>query len=326
MGFFGFIKDQFFDVIEFEDTTNKLIISKYHRSSGNNELKQGSRVIVRESQCAVFLKAGQLADVLFPGTYSLTTGNFPVLSKLQAFPFLFTSPVIAELYFISTRQFIDNKWATKNPVLKHDANFSMVRIRAFGKFAFRISDPTSFMKEIFSTKGIVMTYDVIEYFSSMVTEYFSTAVGESPLSVLELVSEYMTLSTTIQQKLNNQAAEIGIQFSNILIESISLPESVETMIDEQSKINIVKNNMDSFVQYQTAQAMRDAVKQKSGLAGLSAGIAFGNTIAKTVTSISDSSTDVKSKAEQLRELKSLLDDGILTQDEFDAEKKSVLGK
>ena len=116
----------------------------------------------------------------------------------------------------------------------------MVRIRAFGKFAFRIYDPTLFMKEIFNTKGIVMTYDVIEYLSSMVTECFSTVVGESTLSVLELVSEYMVLSASIQQKLNTQAAALGIQFSNIIIESISLPESVENMIDEQARISIAK--------------------------------------------------------------------------------------
>ncbi len=202
----------------------------------------------------------------------------------------------------------------------------MVRIRAFGKFAFRIYDPTLFMKEIFNTKGIVMTYDVIEYLSSMVTECFSTVVGEYTLSVLELVSEYMVLSASIQQKLNTQAAALGIQFSNIIIESISLPESVENMIDEQARISIAKNDMDSFVQYQTTQAMRDAAKQKTGLAGLSAGIAFGNSIAKTLNTVPTSDIDVKNKAEQLRELKSLLDDGILTQDEFDAEKKSILNK
>ena len=325
MGFWDIIKDQFLDVIEFEDKSNKLVVTKFRRESGNDELKQGSKVIVRESQCAVFLKGGQLADVLSPGTYSLNTENFPILTKLEAFPYLFVSPVIADLYFVSTRQFIDNKWATKNPIMKRDKDFSMARIRAFGKFAFKISDVALFMREIFGTKGIAMTYDIVEYLSSMVTEIFSTAVGESTLSILDLAAGYKTLSMAMQQKLNEQIKVIGIQFSDVVIENISLPDDVEKLIDEQSGIGIAKGDMESFVQYQTARAMRDAANQEGGLAGLGAGLAFGNTIAQNVQNVSSSNVPLKSKIEQLRELKGLLDDGILTQEEFDTEKKSILG-
>lgn len=326
MGFWDMVKDQFLDVIEFEDKSNKLVVTKFRRESGNDELKQGSKVIVRESQCAVFLKGGQLADVLPPGTYSLNTENFPILTKLEAFPYLFVSPVIADLYFVSTRQFIDNRWATKNPIMKRDKDFSMARIRAFGKFAFRISDVALFMREIFGTKGIVMTYDIVEYLSSMVTEIFSTVVGESTLSILDLAAGYKTLSVAMQQKLNEQIKVIGIQFSDVVIESISLPDDVEKLIDEQSGIGIAKGDMESFVQYQTARAMRDAANQEGGLAGLGAGLAFGNTIAQNVQNVSNSNVQSKSKVEQLRELKGLLDDGILTQEEFDAEKKHILEK
>lgn len=322
MEFWDIVKDQFLDVIEFEDKSNKLVVTKFRRESGNDELKQGSKVIVRESQCAVFLKDGQLADILPPGKYSLNTENFPILTKLEAFPYLFVSPVIADLYFVSTRQFIDNKWATKNPIMKRDKDFSMARIRAFGKFAFRISDVALFMREIFGTKGIVMTYDIVEYLSSMVTEIFSTVVGESALSVLDLAAGYRTLSIAMQEKLNEQTKVIGILFSDVVIESISLPDNVEKMIDEQSGIGIAKGDMESFVQYQTARAMRDAAKQEGGLAGLGAGLAFGNTIAQNV---SNSNNQSKSKVEQLREFKGLLDDGILTQEEFDTEKKRILG-
>lgn len=325
MGLWDAVRDQFLDVIEFEDKSNKLVVTKFQRESGDNELKQGSKVIVRESQCAVFLKGGQLADVLPPGTYTLNTENFPVLTKLKAFPYLFVSPVIADLYFVSTRQFIDNKWATKNPIMKRDKDFSMVRIRAFGKFAFRITDAALFMREIFGTRGIVMTYDIVEYLSSMVTETFAAVVGETSMSVLDLAAGYRRLSEAMQEKLNGQTEIMGIRFSDILVENISLPDNVEELIDEQSGIGIVRGDMGSFVQYQTARAMRDAAKQKGGLAGLGAGVAFGNTIAQNVQSVSAVNTPAKSKAERLRELKSLLDEGILTQDEFDAEKKQILG-
>lgn len=326
MGLFDAVKDQFLDVIEYEDLSNKLIVVKYQRESGNNELKQGSKVVVRESQNAVFLKGGKLADVLTPGTYTLNTDNFPVLSSLKAFPYLFVSPVIADVYFVSTRQFIDNKWATKNPIMKRDKDFNMVRIGAFGKFAFRITDIPTFMREIFGTKGIVMTYDIIEYLSSMVTEAFSVTVGESSISVLDLATEYRLFSGEIQNRLNEQAAAIGVQFSDVLIENISLPDEVEKLIDEQSGIGMAKQDMASFMQYQTARAMRDASKQKGGLAGLGAGMALGNTMAQSIQSTSAPTAPAKSKVEQLRELKELLDEGILTQEEFDAEKKAILEK
>lgn len=325
MGLFDAVKDQFLDVIQYEDKSNKLIIAKYQRDSGNNELKQGSKVIVRESQSAVFLKGGVLADILPPGTHSLTTENLPVLSSLKAFPYLFVSPVIADVYFVSTRQFIDNKWATKNPIMKRDKDFNMVRIRAFGKFAFRIVDVAAFMREVFGTKGIVMTYDVVNYLSSMVTEAFAVTVGQTQMSVLDLATEYRSLSTEIQQRVNEQAASLGIQFSDIIVENVSLPDEVEALIDEQSGIGMATRDMASFMQYQTARAMRDAAKQKGGLAGLGAGVALGNTMAQSIQATSGTSSDTRSKAEQLRELKALLDEGILTQEEFDQEKKTILG-
>lgn len=326
MGLLDFVKDQFLDVIEFEDISNKLIVFKFQRESGNNELKQGSKVIVREGQCAAFLKGGQLADILSPGTHTLTTDNLPVLSSLKAFPFLFASPVIADLYFVSTRQFIDNKWGTKNPIMKRDGEFNMVRLRAFGKFSFRITDVATFMREVFGSKGIVMTYDIVEYLSSLVTEAFAVTVGESQMAVLDLVTEYRNLSNAIQEKLNEQVATIGVQFSDILIENITLPEEVEKLIDEQSGIGMASRDMGTFMQYQTARAMRDAAKQKGGLAGLGAGMALGNTMAKNIHETTSAPKEEKSKAEQLRELKALLDEGILTQEEFDAEKKAVLGR
>lgn len=326
MGILDAIKDQFLDVIEFEDKSNKLVVSKYRRESGNNELKQGSKIIVRESQSAVFLKGGKLADILPPGTYSLNTDNFPVLSSLKAFPYLFVSPVIADVYFVSTRQFIDNKWATKNPIMKRDQDFNMVRIRAFGKFAFRIINVPAFMQEIFGTKGIVMTYDIVSYFSSMVTEAFATTVGETSLSVLDLATEYRNISAIMQEKLNVQTEHIGVQFSDILVESLSLPDEVEKLIDEQSGIGMAMHDMEAFMQYQTARAMRDASKQKGGLAGLGAGMALGGKMAQSIHRTAAPTEQGKSKADQLREIKALLDEGILTQDEFEAEKKIILSK
>ena len=326
MGLWDIAKEQFLDVIEFEDKSNKLIVTKYRRENGDDELKQGSKVIVRESQCAVFLKGGKLADVLLPGTYTLDTENFPILTKLKAFPYLFVSPVIADLYFVSMRQFIDNKWDTKTAIIKKDQNLNIVRIQAFGKFTFRISDVTLFMKEIFGTRGIVMTYDIVEYLSSMVTETFSGIVGETTESIVDLAAGYSKMAAVIQKRLNSKSEALGIQYSNVVIEGILLPEEVEEFIDEQAGLSMAQNNMENFVQYQTARAMRDVVKDQGGWAGIGAEIVLANTMAQNVQKMTSSMECEKSRIEKLRELKELLDEGILTQEEFCAEKKRVLEK
>lgn len=326
MGLLDRIKDQFLDVIECVDKSNKIIVSKFRRESGDNELKQGTKVVVRESQVAVFLKEGQLADILLPGTYSLDTGNLPILSSLEAFPYFFFSPVTADVYFVSMKQFIDNKWATKNPIMKRDRDFSMVRIRAFGKYAFRISDVASFMQEIFGTRGIVMTYDIVTYLSSMVAEAFSAVVGESEASVLDLAAEYRKLAEKMQERLNGQMEAVGIEFSDILIENISLPDEVEKLIDEQSGVSVANQDMEAFWQYQTARAVREASGRAGGLAGLGASVAIGHTIARNIQDMAGQKGEGKSRAEQLRELKSLLDEGILTQEEFETEKKTILNQ
>ena len=169
-----------------------------------------------------------------------------------------------------------------------------------------------------------MTYDIVAYLSSMVTEAFSTAVGETEMSVLDLAGSYRSFSETMQERLNAHTTEIGVRFSDIFIENISLPDEVEKLIDEQSGIGMASRDMESFMQYQTARAMRDASKQKGGLAGLGAGMALGNTMAHNIQENGNSTEKTRSKAEQLRELKALLDEGILTQEEFDAEKKKIL--
>lgn len=324
MGFLDSLKEQFIDVIEYTDPDNKIIVYKYVRPG--NEIKQGARVIVREGQLAIFIKEGKLADILGPGTHVLNTKNLPILSTLAALPFGFNSPIKSDLYFVSMKQFIDNKWATKNPILTRDTDFNMARIKAFGKYSFRINNIVKFMNEVFGTRQKVLTYDIIEYLASIITEIVAEIITNSNLSALDLAMKYRELSNEIFKLANQQAMQLGISFTGIVIENISLPEEVEKMIDEQSGIGMASKNMSTFMQYQTARAMRDAAKQKGGLAGLGAGMALGNTMAKTVNkTTSDINKSSKDTINELRELKQLVDEGILTQEEFEAKKKQILG-
>lgn len=323
MGIYEFIKGQVIDVIEYVDDNSKLIVHKYERPG--NEIKQGAKLIVRESQVALFVKGGRLADILYPGTHTLDTGNLPILSTLMSFKFGFNSPLKADLYFISTKQFLDNKWATKNPFMLKDESFGMVRIRGFGNFSFRINNGISFCHEVFGALGKVMTYDIIQYFSSIVTEAIVNAIGNAHIPVVELARKYREIGAEALVNANVICRPLGVEIKHIVVQNLSVPDEVEKLIDEQSGIGMATQNMEAFMQYHSARAMRDAAKQNGGLAGLGAGMALGNKIAQNIHETSSVNPNKDVDTGKLRELKSLLDEGIITQEEFTAKKKQILG-
>lgn len=337
MGVMDMIKGQFLDVIEYVDTNGKILVKKYDRG-GDDEIKEGSQVIVREGQAAAFIKGGNLADVMEPGTYILNTDNFPFLSKMQAFSFGFRSPVIADLYFISLKQFVGNKWEMANPIIVRDKDLNMARITAFGKFSFRVIDVARFVREIIGAQSRTMTFEIIKYLESILLEAAAVSIAECNMSILDLAVKYRSLSESIMQMANEKALPFGIAFSEVIVENLSLPDEVEEMIDEQSGIGMAGRDMNTFMQYQTARAMRDASRQEGGMAGLGAGMALGNTLAQNLSAAQPQQQPQpqaavqnageqkeKSNIEQIREYKQLLDEGIITQDEFNLKKKELLG-
>lgn len=295
MGLMDSIKGQFIDVIELIDDDGQSVVKKFDRKYiNNNEIKTGAKVIVRPSQAAVFYKGGQFADIFTEGTYKLSTNNLPILSTLMALPYLFNSPIKADLYFINLKQFVNNKWYTKNPLIIRDKEFKVVRIKSFGTFAFKIDDVEKFIREVLGTQKRFTQEDINEYLSSFLVEAFSVVLGEVDVPIIDLAMQYSKLSNLIQLKANIKAKEIGIKFSNVNIENISLPENVEKLIDEQSGIGMASQDMEGFIQYQSARAIRDAAQQPGGVAGLGASIAVGKQIAKTmVTDVEETSNKIK---------------------------------
>lgn len=295
MGLMDSIKGQFIDVIELVDDDGQSVVKKFDRKYvNNNEIKTGAKVIVRPSQAAVFYKGGQFADILTEGTHKLSTNNLPILSTLMALPYLFNSPIKADLYFINLKQFVNNKWYTKNSLIIRDKEFKVIRIKALGTFAFKIDDVEKFIREVLGTQKRFSQEDINDYLSSFLVEAFSVVLGEVNVPIIDLAMQYSKLSNLIQLKANIKAKEIGIKFSNVNIENISLPENVEKLIDEQSGIGMASQDMEQFIQYQSARAIRDAAQQSGGVAGLGASVAVGKQIAKTMTNdIGESSNKIK---------------------------------
>src|SRR6185295_670758 len=271
---------QFIEVIEWlDDSTNTLL---YRFPVKDQEIKNGAQLIVRESQAAVFVHEGQIADQFPPGRYTIDGGNTPILSKLGAWKYGFNSPFKAEVYFVNTRQFTDLKWGTPNPIMMRDTDFGMVRLRAFGIYSMRVAEPQAFIKEIAGTSGRFVTEDVEGQLKRTLVSGFSDALGESKIAALDLASNYDELGKFIRVKLNEEFKTFGLELTKFVIENISLPQEVEAAMDKRTSMGVI-GDVGLYAQFQAADAMRDAAQNPGGGAGtgvgLGAGFALGNAMA-----------------------------------------------
>lgn len=236
-----------------------------------------SKLVVRESQCAIFMHKGEIADVFGPGTYKLSTENIPFLTKLLSLPTGFESPIKAEIYYVNTKQFIGQKWGTQNPIMLRDSEFGNVRIRGFGIYSFKVTDAKLFMRELFGTNAVYTTDDVCEQIKPMLIQGITDAIAESKISALDLASNYREFSDTVMETCKTELAEYGLGLTKFVIENISLPEEVEQALDERTKLGVLEDKMGTYTQKKMADAVGDAAKNPNGnnLAGLGVGLGAG---------------------------------------------------
>lgn len=284
MGIMDAIRSQFIEVIEWLDDSGNTLL--YRFPVQGQEIKNGARLTVRESQAAVFVYQGQIADVFTPGLYTIDGGNTPILSKIGAWMHGFNSPFKAEVYFVNTKQFTDLKWGTANPVMMRDTDFGMVRLRAFGIYSIRVSDPRAFIKEVAGTNGHFVTEDIEGQLKRTLVSGFSDALAESKIAALDLASNYDELSKFVRSKLADEFKSYGLELTKYLIENISLPQEVEAAMDKRTSMGVI-GDVGRYAQFQAADAMRDAAQNTSGGAGtgagLGAGFAIGNAMAGAMT-------------------------------------------
>lgn len=272
MGIFDAIKAQFIEVIEWLDESGNTMM--YRFPVRGQEIKNGAQLIVRESQVAVFVFEGQIADVFSPGRYTINGGNTPILSKLGAWKYGFNSPFKAEVYFANTKQFTDLKWGTMNPIMMRDADFGMVRLRAFGIYSIRVGDPKTFIKEVAGTNGHFETEDIEGQLKRTLVSSFTDALGESKIPALDLASNYDELSKFARTKLNEEFKTYGLELTKFFVENISLPPEVEAAMDKRTSMGVI-GDVGRYAQFQAADAMRDAANNPSGGAGIGAGLGAG---------------------------------------------------
>ena len=348
MALMDFIKKQFIDILEWTEAGDGTLAWRYPMAG--MEIQNGGQLVVRESQMAVFVNEGQVADVFGPGTYQLTTQTLPVLTYLKNWDKLFQSPFKSDVYFFSTRQQIDQKWGTPQPITIRDKDFGAVRLRAFGNYAYRIADPKLFHTEISGTRDAYPVADLEGQLRGMVLQNISNAIAGSGLPFLDLAANQVMFADALAKELAPHFAKIGLAVESLTVQNVSLPEELQKVLDQKIGMGMVGNDMGKFMQYQTAQAIpkfaEGGAGGGSGIAGdamgLGAGVALGQVLAQNLqaglqggsaaaqaapaaaaAAVGVKPEDVMATLEKLGELKSK---GILTQEEFDAKKAELLKK
>ncbi|PQB05338.1 SPFH domain-containing protein [Aureitalea marina] len=285
MGLFDKIKEklsnEFIDIVEWLDYTDDTICYRFERYQ--NEIKNGAKLIVREGQTAVFVNEGQLADVFGPGTYTLDTQNLPILTTLKGWKYGFNSPFKAEVYFVNTHLFTDEKWGTKNPITLHDDRYGLVEIRAFGTYAFKIFDAGKFIIDIVGTDNNFTNYEVNEHLKSLIATRFTNTVGQANLPIELYAANTSELSETCREVMQPEFMSIGISLEKFYLENVSMPEDLKKEIFEYSRLD--KLDMSKLTQFKAAKAMEAAASNEGGTAGAGMGMGMGFVLANQMGSM-----------------------------------------
>jgi membrane protease subunit (stomatin/prohibitin family) len=271
MALFDILGGEFIDIIEWTDDTRDTMVWRFE--TVGHAIKYGAKLTVREGQSAVFVHEGQLADVFGPGLYLLETNNLPILTRLQHWDHGFRSPFKSEIYFVNTTRFNDLKWGTRNPIICRDPEFGPVRLRAFGTYSMRVSDPAKFMSEIVGTDGEFTKDEIAFQIRNVIVQEFSRMIAGSGIPVLDMAANTDQLGKMVAKAIEPVIAAYGVSIPEFYVENISLPEQVEKMLDKRTSMGII-GDLDRFGQYAAGEAMLNA-SQNQGGAGAGMGAAIG---------------------------------------------------
>ena len=287
--------NEFIDIIEWTDDTADTMIWRFPRYQA--EIKNGAQLTVRETQIAVLVNEGQFADVYQPGRYPLTTSNMPILTTLKGWKYGFNSPFKVDVYFVNTKQFLNLRWGTANPIMMRDPEFGPIRMRAFGSYCFRVEpDPIKFIRNVAGTDGNFTTESITEQLRNFVITKFTDYLAESKIAALDLAANLNEFSHELNIALKDDFSDYGIELTKFLIENISLPEAVEEALDKRTSMGVI-GNMTTYTQMQFADSLKDAANNPTGGGGLASdamgagiGLAMAGKMAQQMVNPQDGQT------------------------------------
>ncbi|MDP3508232.1 MAG: SPFH domain-containing protein [Candidatus Melainabacteria bacterium] len=321
-------KKQFIEVIEWTEESDGVLA--YRFPTLDKEIQTGAQLTVRDSQMALFVNEGNVADHFGPGRYTLNTQNLPILTTLMNWDKAFKSPFKSEVYFFSTREQIDQRWGTQTPIAIRDKEFGVIRLRAFGTFSYQIEEPNTFHQKISGTRQVYTTSELDGQLRSMILTQIATKLGQADTAFLDMAANQQKFSEQLKSELDLPFLQYGLKLNTFLVQSVTLPEELQEYLDKQSQMNLV-GDLKKYANFQAADSIAAAANNPGGLAGAGVGLGMGAVIGQTMgqalgglgqgMGANTSSEDVYAKLEKLH---GLVSKGILTQEEFDAKKAELL--
>lgn len=335
MAIIDFIKKQFIDVIHWTEESDGVLAYRFPMQDA--EIQNGAQLTVRESQMAMFVDEGKIADIFEAGRYTLKTQTLPVLTNLKNWDKLFDSPFKSDIYFFSNRIQLNRKWGTSTPITVRDKDFGVVRLRAFGIYSYRVVNPKLFYQQISGTKEIYTADEIDGQLRNTIVAGISDLLGQSGIPFVDMAANQDKFGTAIKSKLELIFTNLGLSLETLILQNISLPEELQAALDSRIGVNIF-GGIQEFTQYQVASAIPLAAKNEGGLAGLGAGVGVGFGVGQQishallpVTNMAQQPTppptlisneDILASLEKLHEL---LTKGVILQQEFDSKKTELLG-
>ncbi len=332
MALMDFIKKQFIDILQWTEDSDGTLAWRFPMQE--MEIQNGASLTVRDSQLALFVNEGTVADVFAPGRYTLNTQTLPVLTYLKNWDKLFESPFKSDVYFFSTRSQLDQKWGTPNPITLRDKEFGIVRLRAFGIYSYHLSDPKAFYQKISGTRDSYDREELAGQLRNSMVAGMTDLFAESGISFIDMAANQDEFGKAMAAKMAPTFAEFGLTLDSLLVQNISLPDELQQVLDKRIGMNMV-GDLQRYTQYQVANSIPDAAKNEGGLAamgvGLGAGVGFGQVVGQAMgqamtppASVAPISAD--DVVATLEKLHALVEKGILSADEFAAKKAELLKK
>ncbi len=323
---FDLFKKQFIDVIEWTESTNGVLSYRY--PTADKEIQTGAQLTVRDSQMALFVNEGNVADVFSPGRYELSTKTLPVLTSLLNWDKAFKSPFKSEVYFFSTREQLDQRWGTQQAITVRDKEFGVIRLRAFGTFAYRVEEPTTFHQKVSGTREKYTTSELDGQLRSIITTNIATTLGEAKTPFLDMAANQTKLSETLKESLDHAFWDYGLKLTSFLVQSVTLPEELQQYLDKQSSMNLV-GDLKKYAQFQAADAISAAAENPGGMAMLGVGLNANALVGQAFNQgLAGSDSAAAAKPEDpflvLEKLQTLMEKGVLSKEEFEAKKAEVL--
>lgn len=342
MALMDFIKKQFIDILQWTEEGDGTLAWRFPMQE--MEIQNGASLTVRDSQLALFVNEGTVADVFEPGMYKLTTQTLPVLTYLKNWDKLFESPFKSDLYFFSTRTQLDQKWGTPNPITIRDKEFGIVRMRAFGIYSYHLSDAKTFYQKISGTRGEYGREDLEGQLRNSMVAGMTDLFGESGVAFIDMAASQDEFGKAMLAKMAPMFADFGLTLDSLVVQNVSLPEELQKILDQKIGMNMI-GDMQRYTQYQVANSIPEAARNEGGMAGMGvgmgAGVGMGQVMGQAMaaamqpaaapTATPSAATIIPAASADeivatLEKLHGLVEKGILSKEEFEAKKVELLKK